>query len=161
MVSLHLRNWNARTKQEWLPRNQTATARQHRGLDLAKGVFLFNGTTSNSPALVKAAWEAILPINEIVKMGIDGKFKPPCFDLPYILDAFAPADSPPADKLQDFDVFVLQIGQPQTVRIPFRQVAPRSARTEHPKDTVQDGTPILPGTPSPVLAARWFGDEEI
>jgi len=39
---------------------------------------------------------------------------------------------------------------------PFRQLE------EHPKDaTVQDGTPILPGTPSPVLAASWFGDEEI
>jgi hypothetical protein len=45
--------------------------------------------------------------------------------------------------------------------IAFRQVSPRSTGAEHPKDTVEDAAATLPGTPAPVLAARWLGDESI
>ena len=31
--------------------------------------------------------------------------------------------------------------------------------TQHPKDAAEEGTPVLPRTPSPVLAAGWFRDE--
>jgi hypothetical protein len=75
--------------------------------------------TANPPnslaRLVQAAWEAVLPINEIIGMGIDENFHPPRFDFPYILDAFAPADTVPADKPGDLDVFVLEVDQPPTV----------------------------------------------
>ena len=43
--------------------------------------------------------------------------------------------------------------------VPFRQVRPGSASTEHPKDAVENTTTVFPRTPSAVAAARWFGDE--